>query len=104
MSSDHGDFPLARNSSCSVTVEGRPFLLVRQGDTLRLYENRCPHTGDSLDPSGRSVLEAGGELITCERHGAQFLSATGECVSGPCLGESLVAVPFVAVNGEIYLD
>jgi nitrite reductase/ring-hydroxylating ferredoxin subunit len=104
MNADQKDYPLAANSSCSVTVEGRPLLLVRHGDTLKLYENRCPHTGQTLDPLGRSVVEAQGALITCERHGAQFLSSSGECVAGPCLGESLTSVPFTAVGGEIYLD
>jgi nitrite reductase/ring-hydroxylating ferredoxin subunit len=104
MSSIHGDFPINDGESRSVTVEGRPFLLLRQGGSLRLFENRCPHTGETLDPMGGSVLEAGGELITCQRHGAQFLSSSGECVAGPCIGEHLVPVDFTAVNGEIYLD
>jgi nitrite reductase/ring-hydroxylating ferredoxin subunit len=53
---------------------------------------------------GGSIMEAQGELITCQRHGAQFLSSSGECVSGPCQGERLEPVAFTAVAGEIYLD
>jgi nitrite reductase/ring-hydroxylating ferredoxin subunit len=104
MASTTDDYPLADNMSTSVTVDGRPFLLVRHRGELRLYENRCPHTGDTLDPMGGSVLEAGGSLITCQRHGAQFLSTDGECVAGPCRGEWLTPVPFTAVGGAIYLD
>ena len=98
------DYPLERDTSTSVTVDGRQFLLLRRGEELLLFENRCPHTGESLDPMGGSILEARGELIVCQRHGAQFLSSSGECVSGPCQGEWLVPVPFTAVDGLIYLD
>ena len=97
-------FPLADNSSMSVTVDGRPYLLLRRRGELLLYENRCPHTGDTLDPMGGSVVDTGGELITCQRHAAQFLASSGECVGGPCLGEHLAAVAFTAVGGQIYLD
>jgi nitrite reductase/ring-hydroxylating ferredoxin subunit len=104
MADSFDDYPLAAGESRSVTVEGRPFLLLRRGETLLLYENRCPHTGETLDPMGGSVLGDGGELITCQRHGAQFLAGSGECVGGPCLGERLQPVAFTAVAGEIYLD
>lgn len=104
MAASFDDYPLESGQSVSVTVDGRPFLLLRRGETLYLYENRCPHTGETLDPAGGSVLEAGGELITCQRHGAQFLSSSGECVAGPCIGEHLSPIPFTAVAGEIYLD
>lgn len=104
MSSASDDYPLASNMSTSVTVDGRSFLLLRRGEELLLFENRCPHTGESLDPMGGSILEAQGELITCQRHGAQFLSSSGECIAGPCQGEWLTPVPFTAVNGELYLD
>lgn len=104
MTSATDDYPLAPDSSTSVTVDGRPFLLLRCGEELRLYENRCPHTQETLDPMGGSVLEANGQLITCQRHGAQFLSGTGECVGGPCIGEFLTPVAFVAVGEDIYLD
>jgi nitrite reductase/ring-hydroxylating ferredoxin subunit len=43
-------------------------------------------------------------LFQCQRHAAQFLPATGECVAGPCLGENLTAMPFTLSGGDIYLD
>lgn len=101
---DSDSLALADNSSRSVMVEGRPFLLLRRGETLTLYENRCPHTGETLDPMGGSVVDESGELLRCQRHGAEFLSVSGECVSGPCQGEKLTAVPFTLARGEIYLD
>ncbi|MFT7289167.1 MAG: nitrite reductase/ring-hydroxylating ferredoxin subunit [Halieaceae bacterium] len=97
-------FPIPQNSTRSVTLEGRALILVRHKDQLFLYENLCPHTRETLDPLGGSLSEVNGELITCQRHSAQFLAATGECVAGPCQGEQLTAIPFTAVGADIYLD
>lgn len=88
----------------SLKVDYLSLLLFRRGEDLFLYENRCPHVGDSLDPEGGSVASKDGLLIHCQRHGAEFLSHTGECVAGPCLGESLHPVAFTLSNGDIYLD
>lgn len=92
------------NSTTSIGVDYLQLLVVRKAGELFLYENRCPHVNDTLDPLGGSVAIAGGTLITCQRHGAEFLSHNGECVAGPCLGESLRALPFTLSNGDIYLD
>lgn len=96
--------PLANNSSRSVTLEGRHLLLVNVDGELFLYENNCPHAQDTLDPMGGSVSDASGQLIHCQRHNAEFLATTGECVAGPCMGESLAPVAFTAVEDQIYLD
>lgn len=96
--------PLANNSSRSVTLDGRQLLLVNVGGELYLYENICPHAHETLDPLGGSLSDDSGELIHCQRHNAEFLAATGECVAGPCMGESLLPVAFTAVGDQIYLD
>jgi nitrite reductase/ring-hydroxylating ferredoxin subunit len=101
---DNNVFPLADRSTRSVNLGGRSLLLVRRGDERQLYENRCPHTGESLDPMGGSVLDDSGELLVCQRHGAQFLASSGECLSGPCLGEQLTPVPCTIVGDAVYLD
>jgi len=95
---------LSDNSSLSLQREGRELLLVRSGGTYYLYENRCPHADASLDPMGGSVCSEDGTLLSCQRHAAQFLAHTGECVAGPCLGEYLQPVPFTLIGGELYLD
>ena len=99
---DEKVLPLPANTSRSVTLEGRDLIIASSGGALYLYENRCPHTGESLDPLGGSVSD--GSLLRCQRHGAEFLTGTGECVAGPCQGEQLAAVAFTAVDDEIYLD
>lgn len=94
----------ATNASQSVTVEGRDLILVHCDGQLLAYENLCPHANETLDPMGGSIRSEDGQLLRCQRHGAEFLAATGECVSGPCLGESLTPVAVIAVGDEVYLD
>ena len=92
------------NTSCSVTVEGRNLILADSGGQLHAFENNCPHANESLDPMGGSVSSEDGVLLRCQRHGAEFLVTNGECVSGPCFGESLIPVAVIAVEGRVYLD
>lgn len=94
----------ADNSTTSLQVDYLLLLVMKRADSLFIYENKCPHVMDTLDPEGGSVSSPDGLLINCQRHGAEFLSDTGECVSGPCLGESLIPVAFTLSNGDIYLD
>ncbi len=95
---------LAENSSRSVTIEGRPLILARHGGERFLYANLCPHAAETLDPLGGNLSNEAGDLLRCQRHGAEFLTRTGECVAGPCMGEYLQAVAFTAVGDDIYLD
>lgn len=61
-------------------------LLVRRGERVFAYRNRCPHTGAPLDWQPGQFLDLTGELIQCALHGALFLPETGECVHGPASG------------------
>ena len=92
------------NGSKGVVVDGRSLLVVRRQNDVYVYSNSCPHTRETLDPTGGSVLSSDGLLLRCERHGAEFVTETGECVGGPCLMETLEPVPFTLSGGEIYLD
>jgi len=94
----------ADNSTCGIQVDYLELLVVKRAGQLFLYQNKCPHTQDTLDPMGGSVASDDGLLIHCQRHAAQFITDTGECVAGPCQGESLTSVPFTLSNGDIYLD
>jgi nitrite reductase/ring-hydroxylating ferredoxin subunit len=85
-----GDFPL------------RGFV-VRVGDGVRGYVNRCPHAGHPLDLLPQRFLTADGTLILCASHGALFEKASGQCVAGPCVGRSLVPVPLEVRGGCVLL-
>jgi len=96
--------PLANNTSASVTIDGRDLILVDRDGAVYAYDNACPHTGETLDPMGGSVSAAGGALLRCQRHAAEFDATTGECVGGPCIGEHLTPVAVTVVDAEIYID
>lgn len=57
-----------------------------------VYLNRCPHRRVRLDWQQDQFLDDSASLIRCATHGALFLIESGECVAGPCEGQSLKAV------------
>ena len=72
---------------------------IRRGERVVVYVNSCPHVGLPLDPAPDRFLDAKRSVIVCSAHGARFRIEDGECVSGPCYGECLEAVP-VRVDEE----
>jgi nitrite reductase/ring-hydroxylating ferredoxin subunit len=68
---------------------------VRRDGRVRVYVNSCPHLGLPLEMVLDRFLDRKGERIVCAAHGARFRIEDGYCVSGPCLGEFLEAVPCV---------
>lgn len=77
--------------------------VVRSGDAVCAYVNRCPHAGHPLDLLPGRFLTADGGLIVCASHGALFEKSTGVCVAGPCAGRSLTAVPLEVRCGYVLL-
>lgn len=79
-------------------------LVVRQGSHLHGYLDICPHYGDTPLPWRRhAYLNGARDKIVCAAHGALFDIATGACVSGPCLGQSLTPVRLqVEADGAVY--
>jgi len=78
--------------------------LVRRGSDLVAYRNLCPHGGRPLNWQQDKFLDRGKRVILCTGHGAEFEIATGECLRGPCPGQSLAALPVRVVEGLIYVD
>lgn len=81
-----------------------PILILRWGRNVRAYENRCPHQGVHLDWERGEFLDGEGVRIQCGKHGALFDLGSGECVSGPCLGERLTAIEVVIDEDEVCLS
>ena len=67
-------------------------LVVRRGLRAWAYINRCPHRGVGLEWTPDQFLDPSNSLIQCATHGALFLIEDGECVTGPCAGQSLTRV------------
>ncbi len=77
--------------------------LVRVGDDIHVYLNRCPHALRPLNFLPDRFLSNDGELIQCNAHGALFEKHTGLCIAGPCVDESLRRLPVAVVDGEVRL-
>ena len=68
-------------------------IVVRRGNEARVYRDRCPHQGNPMAPNKDKYLNADKTEIVCWAHGARFAVDTGACTAGPCMGESLRALP-----------
>ncbi|MGC9456310.1 MAG: PfkB family carbohydrate kinase [Halothiobacillaceae bacterium] len=79
----------------------RKVFLVRSGNKLKAYENRCPHIGAELNWRPDEFLDADGRQIVCAVHGATFRIEDGFCTHGPCAGDALTPVPVVVENGMV---
>lgn len=78
-------------------------LAVRQGERVHVYQNACPHIGTPLDWTPDRFLSADRRRLVCATHGAEFTMDTGECISGPCRGDYLEAVPSVVRDGIVFV-
>ncbi|MBA1232842.1 Rieske 2Fe-2S domain-containing protein [Pseudomonas viridiflava] len=83
---------LPESQSRGFNLEGHAFLAVRRQGEVFIYRNRCPHRGIALEWEPDQFLDSSASLIQCATHDALFLIENGECVSGPCEGQSLNAV------------
>ena len=72
--------------------DAESLLLYREGAQVRAWLNICPHAGRRLDWAPGQFLKSKEGLLVCAAHGASFELAHGECVAGPCRGETLRAV------------
>ncbi|WP_439853836.1 Rieske (2Fe-2S) protein [Pseudomonas yamanorum] len=84
---------LAANASLGFDIDGRKLFAVRREGIAYFYINRCPHRGVPLEWQPHQFLDPSASLIQCATHGALFLIENGECVAGPCAGQSLTALP-----------
>lgn len=87
-----------------VEVQGvaESLILVREGGRVAAFLNICPHAGRRLDwAPGRFLIDKG--RLVCAAHGATFERMSGECVAGPCRGQSLRAVAVEVRDGQIWL-
>ncbi|WP_339530926.1 Rieske (2Fe-2S) protein [Pseudomonas mucidolens] len=83
---------LAEASSRGFDRDGRKLFAVRRDGVVYAYINRCPHRGVPLEWQPDRFLDQSASLIQCATHGALFLVESGECVAGPCAGQSLTAL------------
>ncbi|MCL6271762.1 Rieske (2Fe-2S) protein [Sansalvadorimonas sp. 2012CJ34-2] len=80
-----------------------PVFVVRYDGQIFVYANNCPHLGVNLEWEPDRFLDKEDRLIQCCMHGALFRIEDGECLSGPCVGDSLTPVPHEIKDNTIYL-
>lgn len=95
---------LAEDSCREFEKDGRQCFAVKKDGQIYLYENRCPHLGIELNWQENQFLDPDHVLIQCSTHGALFQVEDGQCVSGPCIGDKLLAIDFEVRDGDVYLS
>lgn len=75
--------------------------VVRKGEAVFGYVDRCPHQGLPLAQTLDQYLTPDGGLIACSWHGAVFSVEDGTCVGGPCAGGRLSPWPVEVSEGRI---
>ncbi len=75
--------------------------LVRVGNEVHGYVDRCPHAGLPLAQKLDGYLTPDGSLIACSWHGALFRREDGVCVGGPCVGARLTSWPVKVQDGLV---
>ncbi|WP_248743746.1 MULTISPECIES: Rieske (2Fe-2S) protein [unclassified Pseudomonas] len=83
---------LLEATSRGFEIDGKKLFAVRRAGKAYVYLNRCPHRGIGLEWQPDQFLDPSNSLIQCATHGALFLIEDGECVTGPCSGQSLTAI------------
>jgi len=78
--------------------------VVRKGDVLAAYLNRCPHTGAPLEWLPDQFFDLDNSFIQCAIHGALFRPEDGYCVRGPCAGQSLRALELKVEGGRVTVE
>ena len=67
--------------------------VVRTGDAVHGYVDRCAHMAIPLAQQLDDYLTPDGALIQCSWHGALYRIEDGVCVGGPCQGARLSPWP-----------
>ena len=86
-----------------LTLAGARFqgFIVRKGQQVYGYVDRCPHTGLPLSEQLDAFLTPERDLISCAWHGALFSISSGLCLGGPCAGRALSKWPLEVKDGQI---
>jgi nitrite reductase/ring-hydroxylating ferredoxin subunit len=75
--------------------------VVRRGEAVIGYVDRCPHAGVPMAQQLDEYLTPAGDLIVCAWHGALFRIDDGLCLGGPCVGQRLTPWPVALSGGQI---
>jgi len=66
-----------------------PVFVIKWRDGVLGYVNSCPHVRLPLNWREDMFFDISHTYLFCANHGAHFDPATGNCLRGPCKGQSL---------------
>ena len=75
------------------------YLLLRTGDQVTAFVNRCAHFGVPLAERQEHLHFQPRISITCNVHYAKYRWSDGACLSGVCDGEPLLPIP-VSIDAD----
>lgn len=78
-------------------------IIVQTNGARHAYVNCCPHQHIPLETFPNRFLTADKKFLVCSGHGAKFALDTGNCTSGPCIGQSLEKLAIAERDGAVYL-
>jgi nitrite reductase/ring-hydroxylating ferredoxin subunit len=91
----------SRGFSAQADAPYADILVVRLGEGVYAYRNRCPHTGAPMEWQPDQFLDYQGRYIQCGIHGALFRIEDGYCIAGPCVRQSLGKIAVAVQDGFI---
>lgn len=94
--------PGSRGASLKLPDASLEILVVRRGERVYAYRNRCPHTGVNLEWQPHQFLDLTDHFILCATHGALFRFEDGLCLRGPCVGQRLISISTRIESGKVY--
>ena len=81
--------------------DAESLILYRDGQQVRAWLNVCPHAGRRLDWAPGKFLKSREGHLVCAAHGASFELVNGDCIAGPCRGDSLRSVVVEVRDGQV---
>lgn len=96
--------PGSKSFELKIKRKTHSIFVVHKNAEFFAYYNKCPHTGANLEWQEDKFLDLDNALIQCATHDALFMIDSGECIAGPCVGESLQSLPLLLKADTLYLD
>lgn len=82
--------------------EDRTGFVIRYGNKIYGYLNRCAHVPIELDWNEGDFFESSGTYLMCSTHGALYVPESGRCAGGPCRGGSLRPIAVFEKGDQIF--
>ncbi len=94
---------LQEDQSKGFELDGHSLFAVRKDGLVHVYLNQCPHLSIQLEFMPDQFLDSENYFIQCSTHGALFEIDSGNCISGPCVGDRLTPIESKTENNQIFI-